>query len=351
MASSTRKVVRKSAAKKEAVEIPPQRSYVPDKSVGRRYVSRKIHGMKDISLLDFARANAINLLLQGDTGAGKTALGQAYAALKGYNYYALPCDVSIDPSALFGKIFPTEDGSFKWIDGPVTELVRYGGVLNISEVNFMPPRIAAALYPLLDSRRQLPLLANQGEIIRPHQPDCWCDLDEEECESRWLLIIADMNPQYRGTMDLNAAFKNRFPMKINWGYERAVEEKLVNSKTLLDIADKLRAMVGVDLRTPVATNMLMEFERMAVGISVDFAVGNFLAAFETSEQNAVKNVVDLSMSELKRDISMLLVSSKKKGLVDAVQSAMDEEEEDEIEDIPDDGLEYYEEDDDEEDEY
>ena len=332
---AVKRVVRKKSTQKPV----GLKSYVPDPALGRRYVPRKVNGMDDMSLLEYAHQNAINVLLQGDTGAGKTALGQAYASLNKMNYYALPCDVSIDPSALFGKIIPTAEGTFKWIDGPVTELVRYGGVLNISEVNFMPPRIAASLYPLLDSRRQLPLLANEGEVIRPHQPNCWCDLDYDECESMWLLIIADMNPQYRGTMDLNAAFKNRFPIKVNWGYERAVESKLVRYATLLNIASDLRAQVGVDLRTPVATNMLMDFERIAEDITLEFAVGNFLAAFEPSEQGAVKNIFDLNMSELKKEHSLALVKSKKGKMASAVESAED----DEIEEIEDEGIEYFEE--------
>jgi len=341
---AAKKVVRKRVAA-QVEKTTGMKSYVPDPAFGRRYISRKVRGMEDMSLLEYAHQNAINVLLQGDTGAGKTALGRAYAALNGMNYYSLPCDVSIDPSALFGKIFPTTEGTFEWIDGPVTELVRYGGVFNISEVNFMPPRIAASLYSLLDSRRELPLLANKGEIIRPHQPDCWCDLDSDECESMWLLIIADMNPQYRGTMDLNAAFKNRFPIKVSWGYERAVEEKLVRSRVLLDIADKMREQVGVDIRTPVATNMLVDFERLAEGISLDFAVGNFLAAFEPSEQGAIKNVFDLNMSELKREHAQALVNSKKSKMAGAIESSIDDEDEDDIED---EGLEFFE--DDEEDE-
>jgi nitric oxide reductase NorQ protein len=343
---AAKKVVRKKSTAAKVEESEQLKSYVPDPRLGRRYISRKIRGMDDMSLMEYARDNAINVLLQGDTGAGKTALGQAFAALNGYNYYALPCDVSIDPSALFGKIFPTEEGTFEWVDGPVTELVRYGGVLNISEVNFMPPRIAAALYSLLDSRRELPLLANKGEIIRPHQPDCWCDLDPDECEERYLLVIADMNPKYRGTIELNAAFKNRFPIKVDWGYERQVEEKLVRSKTLLDIAEKLRAQVGVDLRTPVGTNALMEFERIAEGISIEFAVGNFLAGFESSEQGAVKNILDLNMSELKREHAQNLIKSKKGKMAAAMGSAEEEDEE-----IEDEGLEFFEDDEAEDEDY
>lgn len=276
----------------EADEVETD-AYVPDAEVGNRYVSRKIRGLYDLEVLTYALDNAINILLMGDTGAGKTMLGEAYAAKAEMLYYSLPCDVSIDPSALFGKIVPTEDGEFEWVDGPVTQLVRYGGVLNISEINFMPPRIAAALYPLLDGRRYLPLLGHRGEVIRPHGPSCWCDLDEDECKAQWLLIIADMNPQYRGTQDLNAAFKNRFAIKVPWGYDDKVEKTLIRNAPLLAFAKQLRAKVGTELRTPVATNMLIEFERFESALGLEFASENFLAAFEDVERGAVKQVYDV----------------------------------------------------------
>jgi hypothetical protein len=271
-------------------EVIETDAYIPGPDIGDRYVSRKIHGLYDLELLTFALDNAMNVLLMGDTGAGKTMLGEAYASKAEMLYYSLPCDVSIDPSALFGKIVPTEDGEFEWVDGPVTQLVRYGGVLNISEINFMPPRIAAALYPLLDSRRYLPLLGHRGEVIRPHGPNCWCELDEDECKAQWLLVIADMNPQYRGTQDLNAAFKNRFPIKVPWGYDKKVEGTLIGNPALLRFADQLRGKVGSELRTPVATNMLIEFEKFESALGLDFASSNFLAAFEEVERGAVEQV-------------------------------------------------------------
>ena len=284
-------------AEEEVIETD---AYIPDPEIGNRYVSRKIRGLHDVEILTYCLDNAINLLLMGDTGAGKTMLGEAYAAKAEMLYYSLPCDVSIDPSALFGKIVPTEDGGFEWVDGPVTQLVRYGGVLNISEINFMPPRIAAALYPLLDGRRYLPLLGHRGEVIRPHGPKCWCDLDEEECKAQWLLIIADMNPQYRGTQDLNAAFKNRFAIKVPWGYDKKVEATLIANASLLKFADQLRQKVGTELRTPVATNMLIEFEKFESALGLEFASENFLAAFDDSERGAVKNVYDVHQGNIQQ---------------------------------------------------
>jgi MoxR-like ATPase len=221
--------VRATSQKTGTEKIVMTHAYVPDPSVAAGYVGRKVWGIYDKILADTARAEAANMLLEGETGAGKTLFGEAYASHERLAYYSLPCDVSIDPSSLFGRRNPGKKaGEFPWTDGPVTSIVRHGGVLNISEINFMTPKISASLYPLLDGRRYIPLLGHEGEVVRAHKgggktgDKCWCNLTARECDSRRVLIIADMNPFYRGTMELNAAFRNRFEFKIPWNYDAAV---------------------------------------------------------------------------------------------------------------------------------
>ena len=276
-------------------------AYIPAPSVAENYVGRKVWGVWDATIADQAVKEKKNILLMGDTGSGKTLFGEAYASKNKTLYYSLPCDVSIDTSALFGRMQPTDVvGKFRWQDGPITQIVRHGGVLNISEINFMTPKIAASLYPLLDNRRYIPLLGHEGEVVRAH-PD--------------LLIIADMNPNYRGTMELNAAFKNRFDFKIPWGYSAEVEERLVKFPTMREIAAQLRLLRDTEIETPVSTNMLMEFESFAMNpeLGMTFAVANFLAAFELSEQDSVSKIFDLQQKKLAQDMQYVTASASKKG--------------------------------------
>lgn len=287
---SPRVVKRQTGSASASKKKPLDDTYIPPMEAYETYIGRTIKDVPDMDILEFAMTNDKNVLLSGPTGAGKTRVGEAFAALKGLPYYSVPCDVSIDPSALFGKIVPTEEAAkFEWQDGPVTKLVRSGGVLNLSEVNAMSPKIAMALFPLLDSRRSVALLAHKGERIEP-QPGK-------------LLIIADCNPGYRGTQLMNAAFLNRFMFKIDWGYDNRVEAKLVESASLRNVAGKLRAVAGTEIRTPVSTNALMEFEQIAVEFGVPFAVMNFVEGFEPSEKDAVTKVVELSIREITADIT------------------------------------------------
>lgn len=319
-AKKTAATPKKVVVRKPRSQTPPTvgvvddlHAYIPDPEVAKRYVGREVNGVWDIVLAKSAMQNAENILLDGDTGAGKTLFGEAAASLWQCNYYSVPCDVSVDPSALYGRQNPTEvQGVYKWQDGPVTQLFRHGGILNLSEVNFMMPKIAASLYPALDGRRYLPLLGHEGEIVRAHlgtegTRPCWCSLPAAECNKRRVLIIADMNGKYRGTLELNAAFKNRWAHIVPWGYNSEVEEKLIGSPTIRDIAASLRVM-DTEIRTPVSTNMLMEMERfiMRPELGIDYSFKAFASSFDVDEQNAVLRVLDLNKSKIEKDIAFLV---------------------------------------------
>lgn len=315
----------------EAESVSHTSAYVPDKKIADGYVGRTVNNIPDQEIFEKALELNLNVLLRGDTGSGKTLAGAAFAARVGALYYSVPCDVSIEPSAFFGKRHPGENqGEFPWIDGPVTQVVRGKcglgdkcrdetciAVLNISEINFMSPKISASLFPLLDSRRSLPLLAKDGEVVRAHTR---------------LLIIGDMNPGYRGTQPLNAAFANRFPITIDWGYDEKVERKLVKSKTLYDIAKKIRAMPD-EVQTPTGTNRLLEFDTIAVEFNIDFAIQIFLNGYSPEERTAIEKLMELERTRLNNDYNPPK---------DSEVGVNEDEEDDDYEDDEDEDLPYFE---------
>lgn len=273
----------------EADQHPEEtHSYIPHPDYGLKYVGRKVDGADDFDILERCMENKWNLLMRGPTGSGKTMFPMAWAAIKGINFYAVPCDVSMEPGALTGSYTPDGEGGFRWQDGPVTELARNGGVLCISEANFMSPKIAASLFPLLDHRRELPLIRHHGEIIKAHEK---------------LLIVTDYNPGYRGTMQINEAFLNRFPVKVEWDYNSEVEAKLVKSTELLGLAREIRKSTGI--KTPVSTNSMMEFIRIAVLLGYNFAASNFVNMFETNERASVSQILDVHSTLLKGEVSQI----------------------------------------------
>ena len=199
--------------------------------------------------------------------------------------------VSLEASQLFGRYIPDGVGGFMWQDGGVTELVRHGGVLILDEVNFIPSKIATVLFSLLaGTTRSITLLDHKGETIHAH-PD--------------LFIVATMNPFYAGTQEMNAAFRNRYSLQIEWGYDEKVEKQLVSSKKLLEIAGKIRSREAAgDIVTPTPTNALIDFIEVAGALGLEFAMQNFVARYQEDEAAAVKMVFDSERINLEKDLKI-----------------------------------------------
>jgi hypothetical protein len=253
-------------------------SVIPSRDVAASYINRKVGNVLDFEMFQYARDNSLNVLLYGPTGPGKTTSAIAYAASRNLPVFMVSGTVSLESSQLFGRYIPDGAGGFVWQDGGVTELVRNGGVLILDEVNFIPSKIATVLFPLLAQTRHITLLDHKGETIKAH-PD--------------LLVVGTMNPGYSGTQDLNAAFRNRFSIQVPWGYDKDVEKALIKSEALRSLAGQLRAAEAKeDLITPTPTNALIDFISLAEGLGVDFAIDNFVARYDETEQSTVKLVLD-----------------------------------------------------------
>jgi MoxR-like ATPase len=266
---------------------------VPDPRFGAEYVSRRIDGVKDLDLLRYAKAAGSNTMLFGPTGPGKTSLVLAYAAEDKLPLATVQCHGAVDPATFWGGlVIDPATGDLKgWEDSEVTSVIKHGGILYLDEVNFLPPKVAATLHALLDKRRQITILEKGNEVIEAH-PD--------------LQIIVSYNPDYEGTKPLNAAFKNRFKIKVKFDYDPQVEAQLLCVPVMQEVATRLRqSHAKGDLETPTSTNMLIEFEELAVDLSYAFAVSNFLNAYAEEERTAVAEVIDLFADRIKTQLQQV----------------------------------------------
>jgi len=262
---------------------------VPDASWRKSYIDRKVVGnLSMFDLYDDALANDKNVLLVGHTGSGKTMSTLAWASLRGLPYYSFACSAGADESQLLGGMKPTADGHFQWVDGVLTEMFREGGVFVIDELNMMSERLSAKLHPCTDGRRELTLNDKDGEVIKAH-PN--------------LLIVGAMNPEYRGTRPLNQAWADRFEHRIEFGYDDAIERKLIKNRAVLDLAKKLRYSFDVDkvITTPISTRALVSFTETIDRLGLDYAMYSFINKFAKTEQAQVKMILDTFRSNIERN--------------------------------------------------
>lgn len=258
----------------------PLAHLIPAAEFAEDYISRVIFGVRDLALLRYAKEAERNIYLEGPTGPGKTSLVLAYAAEEKLPLVTLHCNGGLDPQSIFGVPVMDSDGKVKFVESDMTTLIRHGqGILYLDEANFMPPKLTASLHGLLDKRREITLIDKGGELVKAGEG---------------LQIISTFNPDYEGTRPLNPAFKNRFALKVPFGYDDGVEKKLLAMPVTMEMARKLRESkrLGV-IDTPVSTNMLIEFEEFCIDLGVEFAIGNFLAAFSAAEHSAVRDAVEM----------------------------------------------------------
>lgn len=266
---------------------------IPEQLFADEYISRKIEGVRDIDLLRYARNARNNVLIFGPTGPGKTSLVLAYCATDKIPMVTVQCHGAVDPNTFWGGLVIDEaTGALKgWQDSEVTEVIRHGGVLYLDEVNFLPSKVSATFHGLLDKRRQITILDKGNEVIKAHKD---------------LQVIVAYNPDYEGTRPLNAAFKNRFKIKVRFDYDEMVERQLLCLPVMMDLAAKLRqANKAGDLDTPISTNMLIEFEELAVDLGYPFAVNNFLNAFGEDERQAVGEAFELHSETIRAQLKQM----------------------------------------------
>jgi MoxR-like ATPase len=268
---------------------------IPDPKVAEGYVHRSIRGVEDFDLLDYAIQREKNVLLAGPTGSAKTTLFRAYAASRGLPFVIVESNAAMDPGVVIGRTTIEADvegnAVAKFVDGDMTLVVRYGGVVLIDEINMAHPRITAAWHQLLSVARRMSVPEN-GEVIHAGYGGVEYDpvTGEALTEPQPFFATSAYNPGYQGGVRLNEALNNRFPVHIDWDYDHDVEAQLLDSRHLLEMAEMIRSLP--EIRTPVSTNSLQEFEEHATELGIEVAEELFVYRFPPEERGAVRNALE-----------------------------------------------------------
>lgn len=266
---------------------------IPDSRLADAYVHRTIDGLEDFDIFDGATDERENIILAGPTGSAKTTVFRAYAAARGLPFVLVECNAAMDPGVIIGRTTLTPEGEARFVDGDLTVVCRYGGVALFDEVNMAHPRITAAFHQLLAVTRRMSV-PEAGETIIAGRHGTGA--------TQPTLFGAAYNPRYQGTVRLNEALGNRFAIQLDWDYDRNVEEQLVTSHRLLDMADNMRSLA--EIRTPVSTNALMEYERHAQRYGAVFAQRLFVNRFAQEERGPVTRAFDANVEAISEQLGL-----------------------------------------------
>lgn len=259
-------------------------------NVKKYYPRRLANGYKDVNFFMDVFKNGRpdgypqNVLLQGPTGAGKTHALKVVCEQLQIPLIRVNMNRSVTVEDFVGQWIPDENGGFKWQDGVLVRLMKQGGCLVIDEINAGPEAILMLLDSALDFR-EITLTQKNGEVIHAHK-NFW--------------VVACMNPDYRGTVRLNEALKDRFDLNFEYNYNESIEKKLIKSHNLREAVSKLRGMYNSnteELRTPVSTRAMIQFEQNREMYGLEIAKECFINKFELEERPAVREVIKLHLDK------------------------------------------------------
>jgi MoxR-like ATPase len=273
----------------------------PDPAIVKEYVSRKVpSGQTDTEFLLGFWERRENVLLVGDTQAGKTMMVQVLAVLAGKTtdsgkplpVFTLSGSSGVTDFDLFGQ--PT---AFSDVNGErlvnlpgVAELAaKAGGILYLDEINMMSERVTSSLHPLLDHRR---MFVNRQRAIRIVQDGAEVFMPETVHASGNMWVLGTINPGYKGAGAMNEAFTNRFTW-IPWGYDESVEKRLIPSPAVRLLGQALReARATRAIQTPVGTLSLSRLAENVTVHGIDTALWIFTGMFQLQEHARVQAIIE-----------------------------------------------------------
>jgi cobaltochelatase CobS len=167
------------------------------------------------------------VLCFGPTGAGKSSLIEQLCARTGRPFVRVNCTGDMDSSMIFGQL-TAKDGSTHWVDGAVTEAVRYGAVFAWDEWDVTPPEISMGLQWLLE---------DDGKLFLKEMPGSTTDKQIIPHEHFRIVAIGNTQGQgdesgaHAGTNVQNSATLDRFGTAVYIDYLRPdIEETMLKNK-------------------------------------------------------------------------------------------------------------------------
>jgi nitric oxide reductase NorQ protein len=244
----------------------------------------------EIPIFEAAYNNGLPVLLKGPTGCGKTRFMEYMAWRLKRPLITVSCHDDLTASDLVGR-YLVKGGETVWVDGPLTQAVRAGGICYLDEIVEARKDTMVVIHPLADDRRVLPI-EKLGGLIQATPQFC---------------LAVSYNPGYQSVLkDLKQSTRQRF-VALEFDYpDAALEAEIVQRETdlapemaarLVKFAGMTRNLKGSGLEEGASTRLLVHAAKlMAAGVSPVSACQGAIAQALTDDPEMLAAVNELSSS-------------------------------------------------------
>jgi len=261
----------------------------------------------------------------GPSGTGKTHIIYLVAELTQLPLWEINCGLQTSAYDLFGRYIGL--GKENWIDGIITSWCRYGGILYLDEANMMKQDVATKLNPILDARGHMVLNEKDNELIERHK------------DAYMIISLNPFSAEFTGTKPLNAAFRRRMSVWLNFDYmsvDNHIDEQEVEllversgifkdtATNIVQVAAKLRQEYkNGDLPYGPSVGDLANWGRIIADGASPIDAGNETLVAMTSDdfevQEEVRKIiksVDWGVIQTSDDPKVLIIAAIEKSLLE-----------------------------------
>jgi nitric oxide reductase NorQ protein len=205
----------------------------------------------EVEVFTAAWRSGLPVMLKGPTGCGKTRLVEHMASRLEVPLYTVCCHEDMTSSDLLGR-FVLKDSHTEWVDGPLTQAVRQGGICYLDEVVEARQDAIVAVHSLADHRRELNIERLGGVKLHAAQG---------------FQLVVSYNPGYQSILkDLKMSTRQRM-VGIDLSFPPAdVERKVLNQETglagpilddIIKLGQAIRRLDDAAIRETASTRALV----------------------------------------------------------------------------------------------